>query len=235
MLPWKPRPAMWCWPQPFGQPLILMWRSGASAATSGCRARCSPSSAPRPRDCVTARRHDSAPGQLTTSATVLAPARPRPAARAACSRPSRSPLLDPAEQQVLLGGHAHRAVAVGLGEIGEDAQLVAGEVAERHRDDGHRVAGCFCRSTLVVRHCAFSAARRRRRSAPARCRGRADPAAADARGECPARRRLGARPVGRDLDRRVLRIEGQRRAALAAERRQLVAVLLERSDPSPSS
>jgi hypothetical protein len=23
-LPWKPMPAMWCWPQPLGQPLILI-------------------------------------------------------------------------------------------------------------------------------------------------------------------------------------------------------------------
>ena len=41
-LPWKPMPAMWCWPQPFGQPLILMSRSDGGvhevrARASGAR------------------------------------------------------------------------------------------------------------------------------------------------------------------------------------------------------
>ena len=34
-LPWKPRPAMWCWPQPFGQPLILMLEVGGALGQSG--------------------------------------------------------------------------------------------------------------------------------------------------------------------------------------------------------
>ncbi len=36
-LPWKPIVAMWCWPQPFGQPLILICAPSASAIEIGTR------------------------------------------------------------------------------------------------------------------------------------------------------------------------------------------------------
>ena len=121
---------MWCWPQPLGQPLILMWRFGASAATSGLSRRCSPSSEPSPRDCVTARRHDSAPGAADHVGDRVGAGEAEAGRGEPRVQGVEVGFLDPAEQQVLLGGHAHRAVAVGLGEIGEDAQLVAGEVAE---------------------------------------------------------------------------------------------------------
>ena len=62
-LPWKPMPAMWCWPQPFGQPLILMSRSAAAATSSGRAAQVlAAAAAPRPRDCVTASGTPRRPG-----------------------------------------------------------------------------------------------------------------------------------------------------------------------------
>src|SRR5918995_1075591 len=62
------------------QPLILMFRPGTSR-TRCCRSYSSSMSRrPRPRDCVTASLHDSAPGQLVTSASVPAPGRASPAA-----------------------------------------------------------------------------------------------------------------------------------------------------------
>src|SRR5438552_1708779 len=57
-----------------------MCAPSAAATTSGLARRCSSSRRPRPRDCVTANRHDSAPGQLVTSATLDASASPRLAA-----------------------------------------------------------------------------------------------------------------------------------------------------------
>jgi hypothetical protein len=79
-LPWEPIVAMWCRPQPFGQPLIWMRRVGRDQIRA--RAQGSSSRRPRPRDCVTARRQVSAPGQLATSAMV--PAR---RGRARCEAP----------------------------------------------------------------------------------------------------------------------------------------------------
>ena len=81
-LPWNPIDEMWCWPQPFGQPLILMvpFPRGTIATRSERVLRYSVSARPSPRDCVTARRQLSAPGQLTTSPSVLASAAPRSAA-----------------------------------------------------------------------------------------------------------------------------------------------------------
>ncbi len=64
-MPLKPRSAVVCWPQAFGQPLMLIRSFSIS-----CRPLASSASvtAPaRPRDAVTARLHVSAPGQDTTS------------------------------------------------------------------------------------------------------------------------------------------------------------------------
>ena len=38
-LPWNPSVAMWCWPQPFGQPLILMRAPSAGGNQIGPRAQ----------------------------------------------------------------------------------------------------------------------------------------------------------------------------------------------------
>ena len=107
MLPWKPRPATWCWPQPFGQPLILMRSSGASAATSGCCAQVrleQRSEAARLRDREPARLGAGAARDVGDRAGAREP-EPR-------RREPRVERLDvdvpnPAEHEVLLRRHAH--------------------------------------------------------------------------------------------------------------------------------
>ena len=110
---------MWCWPQPFGQPLILMLQVPAPRPPGrAARRRWSPSRRPRPRDWVTASRQASAPGQLVTSASVSARRRgPSPAAASRSYSAGTSGVPHPAEEQVLVVGRAHRAVAVGRGEV----------------------------------------------------------------------------------------------------------------------
>ena len=70
--------AMWCWPQPLGQPLIFTWIlrvSGSSRPISSsrvCTARF------RPMELVIPILQLSVPGQLTTSVISCAPAPPSP-------------------------------------------------------------------------------------------------------------------------------------------------------------
>ena len=227
---------MWCWPQPFGQPLILMWRFGASAAISRVVAQVLAEERPRPRDCVTARRHDSAPGQLVTSDDGVGAGEAQAGGGEPRVEPVEIGLAHPAEQQVLFGGHAHRAVAVGLREVGEDAQLVAGQVAEDRRDDRHHVArpaSAAARWSGATSPC--SAARRRRIG----LHDRDDAGAAqvlrlaDAGDDVEHARRLGARASrARPRPAGSAGRSGSRRAALAAELRQLVPVLLDEAIPA---
>ncbi len=81
--PVKPMLAMWCWPQPFGQPEILMWIwrvSGSSIARLSTR---SASAALSPIELVIPSLQLSVPGQLTTSAIVRGPTPSRPSAPSA--------------------------------------------------------------------------------------------------------------------------------------------------------
>src|SRR5882672_9655189 len=55
--------AMWCWPHELVQPEMLMRTPPTSASPASSSAL--PMSAARPRDCVTARLHVSAPGHDT--------------------------------------------------------------------------------------------------------------------------------------------------------------------------
>ena len=66
-LPWKPIVAMWCWPQPFGQPLILMRAPSAAAIEIGPRPQVileQPAEAARLRDGQAARLGARAAGHV---------------------------------------------------------------------------------------------------------------------------------------------------------------------------
>ena len=104
---------MWCWLQPFGQPLILMWmrareRVGDLHRVARARAR----AALRPIDEVMPSLHESVPGHETTSLDLVG------AGVAEAELAQRAPdLVDalvahPAQQQVLVHGRAHPAARV---------------------------------------------------------------------------------------------------------------------------
>jgi hypothetical protein len=112
---------MWCWPHEFGQPLILMSVFAASpVAPRPSASSLAVIAAAAARDEVTARLHVSAPWQLVTSRTVW--------------RSSRARLVDPGEQDVLIDGESHGAVADLVGDLAERAHLLAGDVPEVQAD-----------------------------------------------------------------------------------------------------
>ena len=82
---------------------------------------------------MTASRHDSAPGQLATSAIVSALGQPEPGGRQPPIQLPHVAGVDPPEHQILIHRDADGAVAVGLRELAEHAHLLAGQVAERNR------------------------------------------------------------------------------------------------------
>ena len=150
-LPWKPIVAMWCCPQPFGQPLILIWAPSACATRSGRSRSVSPSRRPE-----AARLRDGEAAALGARAAVdVRHGRRIGEAEARGRQPSiqLAHLADrhPAQHQVLVDGDPHGAVAVGAREIAEHAHLLAGQVTERHRDGGGDVAELLLRAHVRVR------------------------------------------------------------------------------------
>ena len=76
--------AMWCWLQPFGQPLILMWIWRVSGSSIAIAASFSRTARLRPIELVMPSLQLSVPGQETTSPISPAPAPPRPSSVSAC-------------------------------------------------------------------------------------------------------------------------------------------------------
>src|ERR1700759_1204175 len=129
--------AMWCWLQPFGQPLIftcIRRVSGSSICISAIR---SDTARLRPIELVMPSLHESVPGQLTTSEISSAPARP-PLAELQVTQclpdlVDRS-LAHPAEHQVLVHCRPGETPGVAAHDLADTAQLVRGEVALRDLD-----------------------------------------------------------------------------------------------------
>ena len=67
---------MWCWEQPLGQPLILMWICLVSGSVMFISSSRFWSTWLRPIEAVIPSLQLSVPGQLTTSVTLKAPASP---------------------------------------------------------------------------------------------------------------------------------------------------------------
>ena len=76
--------AMWCWLQPLGQPLILMWiRLVSASVISISSTRCLIARF-SPIELVMPSLQLSVPGQLTTSLISRGPASPRPSSSSRC-------------------------------------------------------------------------------------------------------------------------------------------------------
>ena len=75
---------MWCWLQPFGQPLILMWIRFVSSSSICIESTRSLIARLRPIELVIPSLQLSVPGQLTTSVISRAPASPRPSSVSRC-------------------------------------------------------------------------------------------------------------------------------------------------------
>ena len=69
---------MWCWPQPFGQPLILMWICRVSWSSIPIASTRSWTASLRPIELVMPSLQESVPGQETTSSISRAPALAEP-------------------------------------------------------------------------------------------------------------------------------------------------------------
>ena len=76
--------AMWCWLQPFGQPLILMWIFLVSESVICIDSTRSLTARLRPIELVIPSLQLSVPGQLTTSVISRAPASARPSSASCC-------------------------------------------------------------------------------------------------------------------------------------------------------
>ena len=203
-------PAMWCWPQPFGQPLILMRQVAGRLDQVRPRAQViveQPAEAARLRDREPAGLGARAAGDVGDRAGAAAAEPGR--GELAVERGHVGRVRTQRKTQVLIGGRAHGAVAVGARQLGEHAHLLAREVAERHghRDDrDSRPASAGARSsraqrtTRVVGH-GQHGPHRRANAGPAQHRGRTRAAAvspgAAARAAVPVRRRFHRR-VDRD-------------------------------------
>ena len=195
--------------------------------------------APRPRDCVTARRHDSAPGQLVTSAMRardrLARARPRRAGDAGPSRRPRAP-----------------SAAAGSGRA-SCARVPSPYAAARSRSTRSCAPVRSPSGTVTV---AIDVARLLLRAhVPAQPSARRRPSATDSRGSTsrqearaaqlrrhapapPCRRAAGqaaATPCGAVSTGGVVGIEGQPRAALRLHLGERALELAPARPPSPCS
>ena len=136
-LPWKPMVAMWCRPQPFGQPLILMRAPSAAAIEIRTRAQVlfeQPAEAARLRDRQAAGFRAGAARDVGDGARLGEP-EPR-GGQAPIQLPDVAG-VHPPEQQILIGRHADRAVAVGARQLAEHAHLLARQIAERHARHRH--------------------------------------------------------------------------------------------------
>ena len=108
--------AMWCWLQPFGQPLILMWICLVSGSVISISSSRSWTAWLRPIELVMPSLQLSVPGQLTTSVICAAPASPRPSSLEALPDVVERLVADPAQDEVLLHGGA----GVAAGEVAHD-------------------------------------------------------------------------------------------------------------------
>ena len=139
---------------------------------------------------------------------------------------------DPAEEQVLIGRDADRAVAVGPRQLAEHPHLIAGEIAERHGGDRHHVAELLLRPDVgrvpprVDLVAGLEDRHDRRRQARAR-----DPAAGHPRRDVPDRRRRVLHPLGPRFAGRRIDFERRHLAAQAA-RGQFAIVLLAPARPA---
>ena len=108
--------AMWCWLQPFGQPLILMWICLVSASVISISSSRSLIARLRPIELVMPSLQLSVPGQLTTSVI----SRGAGLAEAELAEPLPDVVerlvADPAQDEVLL----HGAAGVAAGELAHD-------------------------------------------------------------------------------------------------------------------
>ena len=84
--PVKPMLATWCWPQPFGQPLILMLSLRVSSSVMSIASIRSCTASLRPIELVIPSLHESVPGHETTSLISREPASPRPSSDSARQR-----------------------------------------------------------------------------------------------------------------------------------------------------
>ena len=73
--------AMWCCPQPLGQPLILIWILPVSGSSMPIASTRSWTAALSPIELVMPSLQESVPGQETTSVTERGPGSPRPSSR----------------------------------------------------------------------------------------------------------------------------------------------------------
>ncbi len=76
--------AMWCWLQPFGQPLILMWIRLVSGSSIRISSRRSWRAWLSPIELVMPSLQESVPGQDTTSVISSAPASSNPSSPSRC-------------------------------------------------------------------------------------------------------------------------------------------------------
>ena len=75
---------MWCWLQPFGQPLFLMWILRVSGSWMSISRSLSLIALLSPIDEVMPSLHESVPGQLTLSMISSAPESPKPSSPSRC-------------------------------------------------------------------------------------------------------------------------------------------------------
>ena len=127
---------MWCWPHPFGQPLISDIARRHEVDQIGLRAEVLGEHTAK-----AARLRHRQPARLGAGAADDVAERQRVGrVQPRGSEPLVERLdrfgLDPPEEDVLLDRQPHGPVAVRLGEIREDAHLTCGEVAER-QTHGH--------------------------------------------------------------------------------------------------
>ena len=121
-----------------------------------------------PRDWVTARRHDSAPGQLVTSVIDAAPGSAETGNRQAAIERGQLAAAHPPQHHVLLWSRTHQAVAVGFRE---QRRARATGLPSNHPAASVTVTiecpGCFCgRTLLAARPCARRPDRRHERPPP---------------------------------------------------------------------
>ena len=137
--------AMWCWLQPFGQPLIftcILRVSGSVMPICSMRSRTARLS---PIELVMPSLQESVPGHDTTSSISSAAGRPRPSSSSALPGVVDVLVAHPAQDHVLMHRRAGVAAGVVAHDLADAAELLRRQVTARHVDVQGREAGLALR------------------------------------------------------------------------------------------
>ena len=186
--------------------------------SAGVLRKCCSTAWPRPRDCVTASLHDSAPGQLVTSAIESASGKPRPAAcsdrKSAATSPRRTHLntrFCTAVTRTVPSPYAHARSASTRNCAPLRSPSGTVTVAATN-------SCCFCATTFVRCHFTNAASSSSGTCSPRRHdAGTAQRRVVNPAGDLVNRWRGQALPVGRGFGLGRLRLECQRAARLRRE------------------